>query len=334
MSPIRIQKDSIALLLFILLLQSCRMQLNVSEEELPNQAASSSIPVLVLKSVPSSVNHSGAPFAAAPSVLASRVSHPTTHSNSSSNTYYSVPDEALALILVNLKMYPEPTFRQKHDELVFGKQAWEYYFDEIGIEPTLPLNINTILDTSCPFWHGKKIRDTHLLMLIPAKVNGKHFSLNLLEMLIRHPQNNGYKAQYRHYDRHIRQKIGGYAPLQSYWILMTRDILPNSSDKCYQEQQKLVDNHANSTSLPYKLPNALEAATTILMHHVRKGEYLFSNAPRTYTRCKEWVGYADNKCLPTTVGGSYFAGLDIDYDFHFSRSDDLGTACCLRLCTF
>lgn len=300
MPLIRIQKDSIALLLFILLLQGCRMQLNASEEELPNQAPASP--------------------------------HPTTHSNSSSNTYYSVPNEALALI--NLKMYPESTFRQKHDELVFGKQAWEYYFDEIGIEPALPSNINTILEASCPFWHGKKIRDTHLLVLIPAKVNGKHFSLNLLEMLIQHPQNNGYKAQYRHYDRHIRQKIGCYTPLQSYWLLMTRDILPGSSDKCYQEQQQLVDDHANSTGLPYKLPNALEAATTILMHHVRKGEYLFSNAPRTYTRCKEWVGYADHKCLPTTVGGSYFAGLDVDYDFHFSRSDDLGAACCLRLCTF
>jgi hypothetical protein len=334
MSPIRIQKDSIALLLFILLLQSCRMQLNASEEEFPNQPASSSIPVLVLESTLSSVNHSGSPFAAAPSVLASRVSQPTTHSNSSFNTYHSAPDEALALTLVQLKMYSASTLKQKPDELVFGKQAWEYYFDEIGLEPALPLNINTILDTSCPFWHGKKIRDTHLLILIPAKVHGKPFSLNLLGMLIQHPQNNGYRAQYRHYDRHIRQKIGGYAPRQSYWLLMTRDILPDSSDKCYQEQKKLVDNYANSTSLPYRLPNALEAATTILMHHARKGEYLFSNAPRTYTRCKERIGYADNKCLPTTVGGSYFAGLDVDYDFHFSCSDDLGAACCLRLYTF
>ncbi len=312
------------------------MQLNASEEELPNQPASSSIPVLVLESALSLVNHSGSrsPFAAAPSVLASRVSQPTTHSNSSFNAYHSAPDEALALILVKLKAYSESTPQQKHDELVFGKQAWEYYFDEIGLEPALPLNINTILDASCPFWHGKKIRDTHLLILIPAKVNGKSFSLNLLGMLIQHPQNNGYRTQYRHYDRHIQQKIGGYAPRQSYWLLMTRDILPDSSDKCYREQQKLVNNHANSTSLPYRLPNALEAATTILMHHVRKGEYLFSNAPRTYTRCKERIGYADNKCLPTTVGGSHFSGLDVDYDFHFSCSDDLGAACCLRLYTF
>jgi hypothetical protein len=153
----------------------------------------------------------------------------------------------------------------------FGASAWQQYFGEVGSAPDLPSNIDDILGSACPFWSGKKIRDTHLLVLIPATVDGAPFTLNLLKKLIEHPKNGGYRAQYRYYGDNIKAQLGAVSLAASYWLLMTRDVLPESCSKKYAEQKKLVADHAKRTGLPYELPKALEAATAILAHHVQNG---------------------------------------------------------------
>ena len=60
-----------------------------------------------------------------------------------------------------------------------GKKEWEKYFGDIGIEPPLPSNIEDILNEPCSFWPDKKIKETHLLVLIPNTVNGKPFTIDL-----------------------------------------------------------------------------------------------------------------------------------------------------------
>jgi hypothetical protein len=69
-----------------------------------------------------------------------------------------------------------------------------------------------ILDSTRPFWPGKKIRETHLLVLIPAKVGGKPFSLDLLRDLIQHPNNGGDKTQYCYYGRRGRHSLAHLLP--------------------------------------------------------------------------------------------------------------------------
>lgn len=71
--------------------------------------------------------------------------------------------------------------------LAFGKKQWKQYLGEIGPAPRLPAEIGEILSRPCPFWPNKQVKDTHLLVLIPAKVNDKLFSLNLLSELIQYP---------------------------------------------------------------------------------------------------------------------------------------------------
>ena len=96
---------------------------------------------------------------------------------------------------------------------------------------------------------------------------------------------------------------------------MTRDVLAGSRYEAYASQQALVAHHAIRTGLPYELPGALEAATTILSHYVRSGERLYSDSPWTYTRCQEFVAdEGDDKC-PVLVGGFSFGGIDVDYFF-------------------
>ncbi|MGZ6330812.1 MAG: SH3 domain-containing protein, partial [Parachlamydiaceae bacterium] len=48
--------------------------------------------------------------------------------------------------------------------IAFGKAKWATYFGDIGEEPPLPNNIQTILSSPCPFWPNKKVEETHLLV--------------------------------------------------------------------------------------------------------------------------------------------------------------------------
>jgi hypothetical protein len=198
--------------------------------------------------------------------------------------------------------------------MVFGAQAWNQYYGEVGEEPALPADMEVTLDASCPFWPGKQVKDTHLLVLIPAQVDGKPFTLDLLVELIKSPKGGGNETQCRYYDSAVQSQVGNETQASSYWVLLTRDVLPGSRCKGYGAQKELVSAHASRTGLHYKMPKALEAATAILTHHVRTGERLYGDDPRTYTRCQELIHYSFGD-YPSVVGGFEPSGLDVYVDY-------------------
>jgi hypothetical protein len=204
-------------------------------------------------------------------------------------------------------------------EETFGVFAWQHYYGEVGEEPALPDDIEATLNAPCPFWPEQRVRDTHLLVLIPATVDGVPFTLNLLRRLIQCPKNGGHKTQYRSYESDVREQLGATSPAASYWLLMTRDVLPESRDRSYRDQKKLIATHASRTSLPYEMPETLEAATAILTHYVRNGERLYSNNPQTYTCCQESVDFeyqGEEYSGPATVGEFGSSGLRVDHDYY------------------
>ena len=163
----------------------------------------------------------------------------------------------------------------------FGRARWNKHFGDVGVEPPLPANIVEILKGPCPYWKGEEMGKTHMLVLIPAIVNGEPFTLNSLGEMIKAPR-EGHATKYTHYSSTVKEEIGDRAPGKSYWVLMTNDVLPNSRRKTYAEQVPLLKGS-------YAVPRALEAATAILMHHVSTGERRYSDNPWTYTRCEEVV---------------------------------------------
>ena len=191
----------------------------------------------------------------------------------------------------------------------FGAMEWKQYFGDVGPAPALPSDIGTILGSTCPIWPERKVRDTHLLVLMPATVDGAPFTLNLLGELIQRPKNGGHETKYRYYGSDTQAQFGAASPECSYWLLMTRDVLEGSRSKSYSAQKALVESHASRTGHPYAVPRALEAATAILMHHTRTKERLFGDDPRTYARCQE---LADGN--PVVVGGFDSSGLFVVYD--------------------
>ena len=199
------------------------------------------------------------------------------------------------------------------------KTVWERYYGAVGEEPTLPADIEAMMNSACPFWPGNKLKDTHLLVLIPSHVAGKPLTLDYLSELIKQPQGEGYGTKYVGYWDEAREAIGSQSPDSSYWVLMTRGVLPGSRDKIYQDQRALVADHASHTGLAYEVPGALEAAVVVLLHHVRSGErlYLYSDPGCTYTRCRENVV----EDFQMVVGGFSSEGLDVDA--HTSYDTDI-----------
>ena len=210
----------------------------------------------------------------------------------------------------------------------FGPALWRKHFGVAvdGHIPSLPSDIDAILDGPCPFWPTQKVRDTHVLVLVPSEVDGAPFTLNKLGELIRSwfPDNEeGYGSYPEPVSVHLGDRVSPKAP---YWVLMTRFVLPESQDMSYRLQDDLLKTHAVKTpSLDYGLPSALEASTAILAHYVRSKERLFSDAPPTYTRCKDLAGWSNGKS-PVFVGNFGSSGL------HFnSRSNDgCGVSVCRK----
>jgi hypothetical protein len=206
---------------------------------------------------------------------------------------------------------------------VEGQLTWKQYFGGVGAAPPLPTNINEVLNSSCPFWPGKLVKDTHLLVLVPATVDGRPFTLNLLGDLVKSPKGGGSKTEYGCYDDAVKEELGAQSPRSSYWVLMTRDVLPGSRGKAYDAQEALVAAHASRLNLPYEMPDALSAATAILLHHARTGERLYTDAPCTYTRCQEKV--LGNE-YPVVVGGFSSGGIDVHSSYRVHDHDD-GVSC-------
>jgi hypothetical protein len=211
--------------------------------------------------------------------------------------------------------------------MAIGPEEWKRYFGEVGEAPSLPADIDDILNLPCPFWPGYQVKETHLLVLVPATVDGEPFTLDLLEDLIKSPQGGGKKASYEIYDNEVRRELGEQSPGSSYWVLMTRDVLPGSRDETYDVQKELVAAHASMLGLPYELPDALTAATAILLHHARTGDRLYADAPWTYTRCQNKV---DKNSYPVVVGGFSSGGLGVVDCNYLDHDYDDGVSCLLK----
>ena len=197
----------------------------------------------------------------------------------------------------------------------FGAKQWaEHFFGIIVDEPPLPLNIHKILKSQCPFSEkGKKVEDTHVLVLIPGSFNGKPLTLKTFgeHVHLRYPElgQNGYRCLWD-----AAGECGGNG--KSHWVLMTKDVLSESRNKSFAAQQKKVEEGGQGN---YQVPEALDVVVCAISEYARSGgaTRLLNDKPRTYTRCQDKIeGYQ------IVVGGFASAGLDVFC--HNSDNDFIG----------
>ncbi len=228
--------------------------------------------------------------------------------------------------------------------LIFGATEWQRYFQvKVDNEPDLPSNIEEILNAEAPFLlegetNHQRVRDNHLLMLVPAEVDGVPFTLNKLGDLTQKqlfPANNrkelgNYARGYRHYSSYTSHRIRTETlSHKAYWLLVPRTILKDSANgrlwgffpSSFEDHQSLVETYRD-----YRLPRALEIATALLAHYARTNDRL---CQRVMAMCSDWIPYTDGDEVRLVVGWFSENGIYINCSgFNYSRS---GLVCCRAL---
>lgn len=145
-----------------------------------------------------------------------------------------------------------------------------------------------------------------MLVLIPETIDGKPLNLDTLGELVKRPK-EGNPTMFEHIWNEILNAIGQQVTTRSHWVLMTKDVIEESRNMSYKEQQTLITEVSKRAGInDYEVPNALDAATCIFMHYLSSQERLFNDKPTTYTHCQENI-----KGFQIDVGGFSPAGLDV-----------------------
>lgn len=182
----------------------------------------------------------------------------------------------------------------------FGKKMWNDYFGDIGEAPPLPKDLCAILKSDCPFFKGKTVEQTHMLVLVPATLDGTAMTLKRLGDLMRgldlKQGKTGYKPVGCDFETYAETPFE-----KSHWVLMTNTVLEETRSKSYAVQKGIIELHAN-----YQVPKLAQAAVAIFMEYVVTSIHRFGKDPMTYTGCQEAGPYGQ-----MLVGGFAPAGLHV-----------------------
>lgn len=188
---------------------------------------------------------------------------------------------------------------------VFGDREWTALCGRVAPAPALPADIDSIWQSSCPVFPGKKTYETHMLVYLPTAVDGVPLTLKSFgEIAKRYFPMSTLGYDYIHPD--MIPERGDDSIGRSCWVLMTKELLLGSQDKLYSEQKRLVSDLAKSAFAPYEIPRVLEAAVCILSQYFSSRTRLLSSEPYVLTNCQE--GF---RGLQITVGAFGSEGLCI-----------------------
>lgn len=161
--------------------------------------------------------------------------------------------------------------------------------------PPAPWNIHQISASKCPIYSGQQQKDTHFLSLISEEFG----TLNRFEGDILRPygeaeySENENPLQSRYLWGQARQEHANVAFPRTHWAWMTKDVLPGSRNKSWNEQVALVDALSQKAFVDYEIPTLQQSFTAITTHKVATEESLYqigseeNNHVYTYTRVKE-----------------------------------------------
>jgi len=208
--------------------------------------------------------------------------------------------------------YTEPIKTMLIAAFSFNKLKWEEYIGNVGKEPPLPADMHQILQSQCPIWPGKTVAQTHMLTLIPKTVNGESLTLKLMDSLVQKPK-KGNKTKFAKVSSFYGH--GKITVNESHWVLMTKDMIPDSRRrKSYSDQKQLAQTY-NKHGIEYEVPKLLDVAVSVFMEYVQTGERLLPDKPWTYTRCREQESGGNYQMV---VGGFSLLGLRVSLNLYVS----------------
>ncbi len=203
---------------------------------------------------------------------------------------------------------PTPSRSPSIPDIAFGKAQWEEFFGKIDEVPSLPADIHSILESDCPFFPGKKVRETHILVLIPDQVGEKPLNLPMFNELCKNSAKEIKVENLHPRVAHLHQQI---KPIErSHWGLMTRATLPKSEEvfaKIKSKQERALKEFfkeiQHRTKKTYHPPTLLEAIICIYSEYFRSGTKLFPDS---------YIGFIENfSARAIVIAGAFQDQLNI-----------------------
>jgi hypothetical protein len=126
-----------------------------------------------------------------------------------------------------------------------GPDARIFEGKDLGEIPALPANIMEILNSKCDLSNdGRRVADTHRLVLVPASIDGKPLTLNALRELATEAV-KGKDPSFYGQDWYDNEAFANKPLEKSTWVLEYQTVAPKSENKTDAQQVALVE----------KLPN-------------------------------------------------------------------------------
>ena len=214
-----------------------------------------------------------------------------------------------------------------------GPDEWKAQGIEVGEPPPIPTSITKkLLDSPCPLHPGEKIKDTHLLVLVPKTVNGEPYTARKLDELCGTRKGSGNKLIYdcdgADWATAWKKKDwANTAQVQSEWVLIPKsdpDPKKVPADKHFRSkniaaQQKVHEEHYGE----YREVKTLELMTAVLLYDLTNKERLVP----ADLRCEEPNASGGRVCL------GYFAadGLKVNDGSDGLVNDNFGRALARKL---
>jgi AAA domain (dynein-related subfamily) len=193
-----------------------------------------------------------------------------------------------------------------------GPAQWKEAFGvDVGAVPLIPTSITKeLLISDCPIEPGKKIKETHVLMLVPKTVNGKPYSALKLDELCSTTKGSGDKLIDDGYDSWKGQSWASTEQAASEWVLIPKrdpDSAKVISDKHFRSkdiaaQDDVLSNHYKE----YREVKTLEVMTMALLYDLTHKEQLLPD----WLRCEEPNASGGRVC----VGCLDAVGLEVRDD--------------------
>jgi hypothetical protein len=171
-----------------------------------------------------------------------------------------------------------------------GPDEWKAQGIEVGEPPPIPASITKkLLDSPCPLHPGEKIKDTHLLVLIPKTVNGEPYTALKLDELCATRKGSGDTLMDDNWKSWKKQPWASQQQVESEWVLIPKsdpDPEKVSADKHFRSKDIAAQQNVHENYPEYREVKTVELMTAVLLHDLVNGDPRM-RAGWNYLRCVE-----------------------------------------------
>jgi hypothetical protein len=230
-------------------------------------------------------------------------------------------------------IYSRPEVRELLGKNFLGAEAWSSQGIDVGIAPPIPASVTKeLLESECPLSPGQKIKDTHILVLVPETVNGEPYTALKLDELCGERKGSGHKLIYDGGDWATRWKGRAWASApqsESEWVLLPKsDPDPDkvSPERHFRRKDIAAQDEVHKHYPEYREVKAIELMTAVLLNDLINGEPRMLDGNNDL-RCEEPNASGGRVC----VGGFTAHGLVVLDDYDDSDNVFIGRALARKL---